>query len=600
MAYSFTQIEKDKTQAITMVLSFLTGLYVVSFGVIATIIANQNFFQQLLSGRPAQLQLLSPLYYFVIICVAVIVAVLQWLWTARGLVDNTSRLMGARNLDPDDERQKGFANIVEEVSVATGGMKIRPMVIPSLSLNAFAIADGEAVPVIGVTQGLLYKLTRPQLEAVVGHEAAHVVSGDCENTTVVSSMFGIFEALAVGIQTVFRGMVLTDTDDKRPSSRYRLGGYGGGGGREDAAPYALKSGGAFVILMLVAVFILTVNFLAKCMRMLISRQREYRADATAVRLTRDPLSLAQALYIIGHRRHQLSGKGDSFESFFIVNPKNSALSEGEGMVSDLFSTHPPLSKRIKILLAMARARPENLEDALAISREKEQEISAEIKKHEARERIKMGEVWLLLKGDEWLGPFSMETVIRLDWVTPDTGIQHVEGGLVTSLAGMPQFQHVRQRLGKSLSEQEKICPACSGELEEVFYELVKVRRCRQCQGILCDENTVGVLLNRREKTFDGRIQAMAQTLEEERRSITNEQLYYRRSDRFYRCRDCRNRQRPLLKRLFNRIYPVEIDKCPQCGLTWFDKDELEVLQCMFERQDDRSRQSGNTRETVRE
>jgi heat shock protein HtpX len=600
MAYSFTQIEKNKTNAIAIILIFLVSLYLLAFGAIATIMANRNAFEQIFAGESAQFRFLPFFFCMIVFCVAVMVAILQWLLTVQGgLVDNVSRLMGARNVNLEDEHHVMFANIVDEVSVATGGMKIRPMVIPTLALNAFAIADGDATPVIGITQGLLYKLTRAQLEAVVGHEAAHVVSGDCESTTIISSMFEIFEAFALGIQAILRGIVSAD-EDSSPPSGYRSGGRydggqgGGARGSGGVGPNALRLGGVLIVIVLITVLIFFVNFLARCMRMLISRQREYRADAVAVRLTRDPLSLAQALYIIGRRRHQLSNMGDSFESFFIVNPKRSFLSESEGLFADLFSTHPPLNKRIKILLAMSRAVPESLERALAISREKEAEITGAEKKRKVREPGATGGVWLVQKGDEWRGPFSMETVIRFDWVTPETRVQHAEGGAVLPLAGVPQFQHVHQQSRSSLSDQEKICPACSGELEDVFYEQVNILRCKQCAGVLCSEGTVGVLLNRREKTFDARIQAMAQTLEQERRAIKNEHLNYKKSDRFYRCKECHVPQRPFIQRLFNQLYPVEVDKCPQCGLTWFDKDELEVLQYMCKRMEDQSQRPDKT------
>ncbi len=63
-----------------------------------------------------------------------------------------------------------------------------------MSLNALAAADLKGNAVIGITEGLLSRLTRPQLEAVIAHEAHHILSGDCLETTVAASLFGTFSS----------------------------------------------------------------------------------------------------------------------------------------------------------------------------------------------------------------------------------------------------------------------------------------------------------------------------------------------------------------------------------------------------------------------
>ena len=91
------------------------------------------------------------------------------------------------------------------------------------------------------------------------------------------------------------------------------------------------------------------------MSMFISRLREFRADATAVRLTRDPLSLAEALYLIDTNLHGTRISGKNLSAIFIVSPKKLWFEEEMGFFADLFSTHPPIKERLKILLDIAHS-----------------------------------------------------------------------------------------------------------------------------------------------------------------------------------------------------------------------------------------------------
>ena len=173
--------------------------------------------------------------------------------------------------------------------MATGGRKIEGMVIPTSAMNAFALMDFEGRSVIGVTEGLLARLTRAQLEAVVGHEAAHIVSGDCLATTVTTSLFALYSGLLKGLESVFRAT--------RSSSR--------------------RGGGVLALLIAVYVLLWISRGMSHLARMFVSRQREYRADAIAARLTRDPLSPAEALYTIAYRWRGAGLAAEELESIFM-------------------------------------------------------------------------------------------------------------------------------------------------------------------------------------------------------------------------------------------------------------------------------------------
>src|SRR5665811_219893 len=94
--------------------------------------------------------------------------------------------------------------------------------------------------------------------------------------------------------------------------------------------------------------------LSYLLNMFISRQREYRADAAAVRMTRNPIALAETLHLLSRSWRGAGFIGSSFAMLCIVNPEATLLDESEGFWADRLSTHPPLEKRIAILLNMAR------------------------------------------------------------------------------------------------------------------------------------------------------------------------------------------------------------------------------------------------------
>ena len=169
--------------------------------------------------------------------------------------------LGAHNLDTRDRYHKRLATIVDEVNVATGSRyKIKPVVIPTIALNAFSMADRDNHAIIGVTEGLLSKLTRQQLQAVVAHEMAHVASGDSLQTTIGCALFGIYAAMAAGARIGLR------------SGRYvRRSG---------------KGTGAFLLLMaLIYITLGVTQFFYRLIRFALSREREIRADAIAVTFT---------------------------------------------------------------------------------------------------------------------------------------------------------------------------------------------------------------------------------------------------------------------------------------------------------------------------
>src|SRR5829696_3704095 len=198
-------------------------------------------------------------------------------------------------------------NVVEEMSIASG-------------------RDPEHATV-AVTSGLLEKLHRDELQGVMAHEMSHVANFDIRYSMLV----GILVGTTVLISDFFlRGLWF---------------GGGRGGGRRGG-----DGGGQLQIIMVIVAVVLAIvaPLFARLMQLSISRQREFLADATAVRLTRNPKGLADALQKISGDREVLEAANRATAHLYIVNP----IKKFEKRSKGLFSTHPPIEERIQILRAM--------------------------------------------------------------------------------------------------------------------------------------------------------------------------------------------------------------------------------------------------------
>lgn len=221
--------------------------------------------------------------------------------------------------DPDERR---LLNVVEEMSLASGVPVPQVYVLDEESINAFAAGYGTADAAVGVTRGCIARLTRDELQGVIGHEFSHILNGDMRlNIRLMGLLNGIlFLALLGG---VLMRLALTS----RPrSSNDKNGG---------SIAAALVAGG--VVLYIVGWIGV---FFGKLIKAAVSRQREFLADASAVQYTRNPNGLAGALSKIASHSSQLA------------HPKAQEASHmffGNGLAEawlGLFATHPPIQQRI--------------------------------------------------------------------------------------------------------------------------------------------------------------------------------------------------------------------------------------------------------------
>ncbi|HEY49544.1 MAG TPA: M48 family metallopeptidase [Dehalococcoidia bacterium] len=237
-------------------------------------------------------------------------------------------LSGARRIERDDHPR--LYNIVEEMKIASGLEHMPDIyIIEDRALNAFATGRNPERASVAITSGLLQKLNRDELQGVIGHEIAHIKNRDVLLMAICSILLGTIVILAWYASRVFLYGAL----------------FGGGGRRSSSG-----GGGAQLIVIAVAiVLIIVAPIIAQFIYFAISRKREYLADASSAQYTRYPEGLASALEKIGRSGVQLQSANKASAPMYIVNPfRKKGIS-----FTDLSSTHPPLSERIRILRSMA-------------------------------------------------------------------------------------------------------------------------------------------------------------------------------------------------------------------------------------------------------
>ncbi|MFL6427666.1 MAG: zinc metalloprotease HtpX [Acidobacteriaceae bacterium] len=204
-------------------------------------------------------------------------------------------------------------SVVEQMTQRIGLPMPKIYVIPSESPNAFATGRNPQHASVAVTQGILNLLSDEELAGVLAHELGHVRNRDILTSSVAATLAGAVTILA------------------------RFGMFFGGGGDRDRD----RGGGMGALLMLIL-----APIAAMLIQLWISRTREYEADATGAHMTGNPYALASALQKLDTYSKRLPmGATPSTAHLFIVAPLISGAS-----FANLFSTHPPVAKRIERLV----------------------------------------------------------------------------------------------------------------------------------------------------------------------------------------------------------------------------------------------------------
>lgn len=233
---------------------------------------------------------------------------------------------GAKEVTKDVHPQ--LFNVVEEMKISAGLPAMPKIYIMNETApNAFATGIKPENSAVAVTAGLLARLNRDELQGVIAHEVSHIVNRDVMFMTFAGIMLGSI----VLISEVF------------------LRSLWFGGGRYSSKSSKSSGQGQLIIMIVAIAFAILAPILAQLLYFAISRKREYLADASAVRYTRYPEGLASALEKISQNTIELKTANKVTAPMYIVNP----LKPKEQKLSDLTSTHPPISERIRILRSMS-------------------------------------------------------------------------------------------------------------------------------------------------------------------------------------------------------------------------------------------------------
>ena len=215
-----------------------------------------------------------------------------------------------------------FYTAVENMSLASGLPMPRLFVIDDPAPNAFATGRDPKHAVVCATTGLLERLDRSDIEGVIAHELSHVKNYDILVMSIVAVLVG---ALALVSDWIMRSF------------------WWGGRGRDRENRNPI-----FFVLFLVVLIITPI--VATLIQLAVSRRREFLADASSVLITRNPHGLADALEKISSYQYPMKNTSPSIAHLFINSPlKKKNISS---TFANLFSTHPPIEERIKILRSM--------------------------------------------------------------------------------------------------------------------------------------------------------------------------------------------------------------------------------------------------------
>lgn len=231
---------------------------------------------------------------------------------------------GARELKKKDNPE--LFHIVENLAIGDGIPMPKVYIINDPSPNAFATGRDPKHAAVAATTGILERLNKAELEGVLAHELSHVKNYDTRLLAITAVLVGFIAMITdFFMRGVFWGSFRRDDNER--DSRVQL-----------------------IFFVLAIIFAILAPIIASLIQLAISRKREFLADASGALLTRYPEGLARALEKISSDPQPLRNASNATAHLYIVNPfKDKGFS---GWIASLFSTHPPIEERIKILRSM--------------------------------------------------------------------------------------------------------------------------------------------------------------------------------------------------------------------------------------------------------
>ena len=261
-----------------------------------------------------------PLFGLLFLCVTVGTALLKYLAFRTQGGAYVAESLGGQRVDKNspDFKERQLVNIVEEMALAAHVTIPKVYVLPAREINAFAAGLSQDTAAVAITRGALELLNRDEVQGVIAHEFGHIRNRDMAlNLQLAAMLTGFFFILTFGMRmlrfSALTGMGERDEGDRR--------------------------GNPLVVAAFIAMAAGVVTwFLGSILHAMVSRQREYLADACAVQYTRSTEGIANALRKIGKSQvSDMPQEGMAFSHLYFAN---------RSFWGNLFATHPPLNKRI--------------------------------------------------------------------------------------------------------------------------------------------------------------------------------------------------------------------------------------------------------------
>lgn len=229
---------------------------------------------------------------------------------------------GAKPIEKRDH--PSLYRTIENLAITAGLPTPKVYIIPDPAINAFATGRDPQHASVAVTTGALERLVNEELEGVLAHELSHIKNYDIRVMTIVIVLVGAIALLSDWL--------------------LRMRWYGGSS-RDDR-----RGNQATLVLLVVGLALAIIApLIAECIKLAVSRRREYLADASGALLTRYPEGLARALEKIAASAQPMLRANTATAHLFLANPFGNTRKR----FMHLFSTHPPVEDRVRILRSMA-------------------------------------------------------------------------------------------------------------------------------------------------------------------------------------------------------------------------------------------------------
>lgn len=254
---------------------------------------------------------------------AVIALIIGAVYAMSMMFQSTNVVMSMNNAREVTENEAPeLYRIVEDMAMVAQIPMPRVFIIEDRALNAFATGSKPENAAVAATTGLLAVMNREELEGVMGHEVSHIRNYDIRISTIAVALTSAVTLIA--------------------SMSGRMMWYGGSRRRDSR-----DNGGASILILVFSILsLMLAPMAATLVRLAISRQREYLADASSVELTRNPQGMINALQKLDQSAPMTHRVDDASAALYISDPRKSKDFQ------ELFQTHPPIADRIERLKQM--------------------------------------------------------------------------------------------------------------------------------------------------------------------------------------------------------------------------------------------------------